>query len=202
MKKIITLAFSMLMFNSYSQDYMDKIAQQSCDCMNKLSDTTNLEKMYMELGICMINASEPYKKQLKKDHNIDLNNIENEGEALGKVVGFRMATVCPDALLKLSKMSEKEENKEKPSETATSIGKITKIDKEVFVMFSVFDNSGKSMKFYWLTAVDSNIDLANNYKTLLETDVKITYITKEIFDPKIGEYRNFNIIQKIDKVSH
>lgn len=197
MKKIITIAFSILMFNGYSQDYLDKIGQQTCDCFNKLSDTTNLEKMYMELGVCMINASQPYKKQLKKDHNIDLNNIESEAESLGKVVGFKMATICPDALLKLSKMSAK------PNETEPliSIGKITQIDRDVFVVFSVFDNSGKSLKFYWLTSVESNIDLANNYKTLIETDVKIKYFTKEFFDPKIGEYRNFNIIEKIEKVS-
>ena len=68
------------------------------------------------------------------------------------------------------------------------------------MVFSVFDNSGKSMKFYWLTSAESNIDLANNYKTLIESDVKIKYYTKEFFDPKIGEYRNFNIIEKIEKV--
>jgi len=92
------------------------------------------------------------------------------------------------------------EPEEKTSESLTSIGKITQIERDVFVVFSVFDNSGKSMKFYWLTSVESNIDLANNYKTLIETDVKIKYITQEFFDPKIGEYRNFNVIEKIEKI--
>lgn len=147
----------------------------------------------------MIKASEPYKKQLKKDYDIDFNNIEKEGEALGKIVGFKMATVCPDGLIRLSKMAETEP-KENKKEALISIGKVTQIDREVFVVFSVFDNSGKSMKFYWLTSAESNIDLANNYKTLIESDVKIKYYTKEFFDPKIGEYRNFNVIEKIEKV--
>jgi hypothetical protein len=179
---------------------MEKIAQQTCECLGKIPDSTKTERMYMELGVCMINASEPYKKQLKKDYNIDFNNIDKEGEALGKVVGLKMASVCPDGLYRLSKIEEKA-TKEKTKEALTSIGKVTQIDREVFVVFSVFDNSGKSMKFYWLTSVESNIDLAINYKTLLETDVKIKYFTKEFFDPKIGEYRNFNIIEKIEKIS-
>lgn len=202
MKKIITIICSLLVFNTYSQDYMEKIANQTCECLHNISDTTNKEKMYLELGLCMIKVSEPYKKQLKKDHNINFDNINNEGEALGKLIGMKMATVCPDALIKLSKMDTQEASEDiKTIESYISIGKITKIDKEAFVVFSVFDNSGKSLKFYWLTEVESNIDLANNYRTLLETDVKITYIIQEYFDPKIGEYRNFNIIEKIDKVS-
>lgn len=199
MKKIITITLTLFSLNTFSQEYMDKIAQQTCDCLSKIADTANAERMYMELGVCMIKASEPYKKQLKKDYDIDFNNIEKEGEALGKIVGFKMATVCPDGLIRLLKMAETEP-KENKKEALTSIGKVTQIDREVFVVFSVFDNSGKSMKFYWLTSAESNIDLANNYKTLIESDVKIKYYTKEFFDPKIGEYRNFNIIEKIEKV--
>lgn len=199
MKKIITITLTLFSLNTFSQEYMDKIAQQTCDCLSKIADTTNAERMYMELGVCMIKASEPYKKQLKKDYDIDFNNIEKEGEALGKIVGFKMATVCPDGLIRLSKMAETEP-KENKKEALISIGKVTQIDREVFVVFSVFDNSGKSMKFYWLTSAESNIDLANNYKTLIESDVKIKYYTKEFFDPKIGEYRNFNVIEKIEKV--
>lgn len=201
MKKLILILITMYSCNLFSQEYMDKIAQQTCDCLSKIPDSTNTQKMYMELGICMIKASEPYKKQIKKDYNIDITNIDKEGEALGKVVGLKMATFCPDGLYRLSKIEQKE-TKEKAKEDLISIGKITQIDREIFVVFSVFDNSGKSIKFYWLTSVESNIDLANNYKTLLETDVKIKYFTKDLFDPKIGEYRNFNILEKIEKISH
>ncbi len=199
MKKIAFLLLSFLSISAYSQDYMDKIAQQTCDCLSKISDTVNVQKQYMELGVCMINAAQPYKKQLKKDHNINFDNIENEGAALGKVIGFKMATVCPDALVRLSNMDKEEDTSTKNK--LISIGRVTQIDRENFVVFSVFDNSGKSMKFYWLTSAESNIDLANNYRTLIENNVKITYYAKEFFDPKIGEYRNFNVIEKIEKVS-
>jgi hypothetical protein len=200
MKKLIFILSVTISFNAFSQDYMEKIALQTCDCLSKIADSTDTERMYMELGVCMINASEPYKKQLKKDYNIDVNNIDKEGEALGKVVGLKMASFCPDGLFRLSKM-EQNDTKEKEKESLTSIGKVTQIDRDVFVVFSVFDNSGKSMKFYWLTSVESNIDLANNYRTLVENDVRIKYYTKEFFDPKIGEYRNFNILEKLEKIS-
>lgn len=198
----LKLAFFILFIismNLKSQDYIDKITLQTCDCMKKISDTTNYEKLTMELGLCMISAAEPYKKQLKKDYGINLNNMnESEGEALGKVLGMKMATACPESLMK---MYGKVNSNDKESTTQLeSIGKITNIERDVFVIFSVFDNSGKSMKFYWLEPVESNVDLANNYRTFIETTVKIKYGQKEFFDPKIGEYRNFNIIHKMDKV--
>lgn len=195
------ILFILFIFKLHSQDYLEKITIQTCDCVNKVSDTINTEKFTMELGLCMISASEPYKKQLKKDYGINLNNITGEdGEALGKLIGIKMTTVCPAGLMKLYGKTKTANEEKEDIKTFESIGKITSIDRENFVVFSVFDNSGKSLKFYWLSSVESNVDLANNYKTFLEVTVKIKYIQKEFFDPKIGEYRNFNVIEKIEKV--
>jgi len=200
MKLLLILSLFFISTNIHAQDYLDKIAQQTCDCTTKLSDTLQTEQMYMELGVCMIRASEPYKKQLKKDHGINFDNIDKEAEKLGKLVGFRMATICPDALIKMTNRT----NEKKPIEAATTelfTGRITKIEKDYFVVFSVNDNAGKSLKFYWLTNAESNIELINKYDALFDKDVKVKYRITALFDPKVGDYRNFNVIEKIEQLS-
>ena len=77
--KHLCLSFLLLFFfiKGYSQNYMEKIAEKSCDCVKALTDTIDSEQLTMKLGLCMIDASTPYKKQIKKDYNIDLDNIHS-----------------------------------------------------------------------------------------------------------------------------
>ena len=82
----------------YSQNYMDEIVNKSCECLISVPDSLDSEEFNMKLGLCMLEASMPYKKQLKKEFGIDLDNIDVEGARLGKLIGIRMTTVCPDAL--------------------------------------------------------------------------------------------------------
>lgn len=47
------------------------------------------------------------------------------------------------------------------------------------------------------TSVSSTIDLPSNYQSLLGKSTTITYESKDIFDPKIGEYRRFKVMTQI-----
>lgn len=200
MKSLFTIIAVLFTASLPAQEYLEKIAKESCSCTKSVSDTSNTERMYMELGLCMLKAAEPYKKQLKKDYNINLNNMETEGEALGKIIGLKMATICPDVLINLSR---KENAGTKTTELSQDFfqGRVTKIEKDFFVIFSVNDNAGKSLKFYWLTNAESNIELVNNYEKLFDKDVKVKYHAMLLFDPRISDYRNFNVIDKIEQLS-
>lgn len=92
---IILISISTLAF---SQDYLDEIALKACGCINTVSDTLAPKKFNLELGLCIINAAIPYKKELKKDFNIDLNIADSQVDELGQIIGLRMKTVCPDTL--------------------------------------------------------------------------------------------------------
>lgn len=197
MKNLIILLSCFFSVGLSAQEYLDKIAQQTCECSKKMNDTISQERLYMELGVCMIKASEPYKKQLKKDYNINLENIDAEGEALGKVIGIRMASICPDLLIKISEQADK---KKSDNDQETFTGRVTKIEKDFFTIFTV-NYEGKSLKFYWLTNAESNVELINQYTQLFDKDVKVKYRVNLLFDPKIGDYRNFNIIERIDQMS-
>lgn len=180
----------------FSQDYMDEIAQKSCECLNTISDTLDTERFNLELGLCMIEAAAPYKKQLKKDYRIDFNKIDEHGADLGRLIGLRMASVCPEAVVLLAKKA----NDEETTLLAENLfeGQIVGIDDGKFVEFSLKDAQGKISKFYWFTFIESGVELSNHYQDLLEKTVQITYVTEELFDARIREYRSFNVIQKLE----
>jgi hypothetical protein len=156
----------------------------------------------MELGVCMLNASEPYKKQIKKDYDIDLNSSKgNASEKWGEVIGIKMATVCPDQLLALTERVDGKKKQNNTAEKSKFEGKVIKIDKETFVSFTLKDSEGKTMKFYWFTPVTSDVEMVTNYNSLFDLNIRITYYQQELFDAKIGEYRKFNVIDKVEQLS-
>ena len=182
--------------NALSQDFMAVIAQKGCSCAETLPDTLDATQSNMKLGVCMIEASMPYKKQIKKTYDIDLDNIDKDGEKLGRLIGVKMATVCPDALVKISQRSVQKTLPVK--EDLFSAGTVTKIDNEPFVTFSIKDESGKVTKYYWLTFIDTQYDLANSYSAISGKSVRINYESREFFDPRLLEYRQFLVIKKME----
>ena len=196
MKKLILLSFSFFLINStYSQAYMDKILEKTCNCIVELPDTLSTDQFNLEIGACMIEASMPFKKQLKKDYDIDLDNIETDAGKLGKLIGLKMASFCPDMLMKLTGRSKVDNTAYNASEYI--MGTIVKIENDPFVVFSLKDETGKITKLYWLTFIESDIELTDNYLSLQGKFVKISYTTDEFFDPKIVQYRQFQIIKSI-----
>lgn len=196
MKIKIFIAFLIMTTNiAFSQDYMDDITLKTCECLSTVSDTSPTFKI--ELGLCMINASSPYKKQLKKDYKIDFKKIDKQGEKLGKTIGLRMASVCPSALIKMVNRARKKNN---ISENIIK-GQITAITDEKFVEFSIKNELGKISKYYWLTFIESKNNLSTDYKTFTDKFAQVTFTPKEFFDARIGEYRTFNIIQKLEIIN-
>jgi hypothetical protein len=199
MKKILIAGLIFAGYHSFSQTYLDKIVQESCNCVSKVSQTLDNEQYTQELGICMIVAAEPYRKQLKKDHNIDFDKIDVDGEKLGKLIGIKMAAVCPDLILAVAKRSGNSESASVESKSFE--GTITKIENDFFVVLHIKDDSGKTNKFYWLTYVESGMEVADRYDSMVGSSIALTYRSEEFFDPKIKEYRSFSIIEKLELTS-
>ncbi len=212
MNKIL-IALGILIFNlniSFAQKYMDDITQKSCECIENMKLKNNTEQMKAQLGVCMIQASMPYKKQLKKDHKIDLEKMnEKEGQKLGTIIGFKLAGVCPESLLKMTQLMnnnnideivvEELAEEEFVNDSKQLKGKVTHIENNLFIVLTVEENNGKTSKLIWLNFVQSNIDLPTKWDSLIGKNVNITYNTNtQFFDPKINDYRIFLIIEKLN----
>ena len=78
-------------------------------------------------------------------------------------------------------------------------GKITNIEKDLFVVITIEETNGKTTKLLWLNFVQSNIDLPSKWESLVGKNVSINYNSNaQFFDPKINDYRIFLIIDKLN----
>lgn len=194
-------------FSAYPQKFMDEIASNTCECLEGIESGLDEEERNMQLGLCLFEAAGPYKKQIKKEYKIDLDKIDEDGEKLGRLIGAKLATTCPHALLKLVGGGSDDDKKAEPvvEEVAEVEAKLNKVEgvlvdiaTDHFVTFSLKDDMGKTQKYYWLNFVKSDIDLLSQYKMLKDKTIVISYRKKEFFDPRINEYRAYNVIQALD----
>jgi hypothetical protein len=181
-----------LLAQQADNDYMAKLAQEACTCLSVIPDSLDVESLNMKLGLCMLEKAQPYEKQLKKDYGINFDKIDEDGEKLGRLIGIKMVSYCPDAVIKLSQRNQPASAT--PQGEQQISGQLIKIEEEPFVQFHLRDANGKVVRFYWLTFVESHLDMLEDYKSLLTQTLSFKYVVQEFFDPRVGEYRNFNIL--------
>ncbi len=152
---------------------------------------------FNNLGFCILNAADAEdKKKFKKEFNLDFNEIDKNGEKIGKLIGMKMAPICPTTIMTLANTQD---DKDKSSSTIQVIvGEVIKIEKDFFVSFVVRESNGNSSKLLWTSPIETSIDMANQYLSLQGKSLQFSFENQNIFDPKIGEYRAFKIIKKIN----
>ncbi len=184
---------------SYSQsgDFMDTIASRTCECIELKKKTETNEELSpkMQVGICLFESAKDYKKELADQYGFNLNNIAEDAEKLGEIVGNRMAFICPNTLMKFSVEIQEDEE---VSVNFFVKGEIVDIKEDLFVVFNVKNQEGKIEKFYWLQFLNSDFDVQNSFEELKGKNIKIEYFEEELFDPKIKEYRIFNSIYSLE----
>ncbi|TXC76259.1 hypothetical protein [Luteibaculum oceani] len=177
---------------------MEKIAIQTCDCAGNLDEEITGDKKTMQFGLCIIEAAQPYAKELKKDYNIDMDLIHVQGEDLGRLVGIEMVKHCPDFLMSLAE-GELEEAGDQNSGSEDFVGVLQDVKKKDFLEFHFTDNAGRLYKFLWLTYINTDLNLYGDMENHIGKEYRVSFIEKEFYDPKIGEYRPFKILESIRK---
>ncbi|WP_159021725.1 hypothetical protein [Formosa sp. L2A11] len=191
-KYILTLVISLISIVFYAQeDYMQQIVDQACSCVKAIPDE---EFTTENVGICLMSEAVKFPDEILRDFNIDMTHIDEYGEELGRIIGVKMFGNCPETLKRLAALNDTEEK----VTTFNVQGTIKQISNTDFVVFMLKNNEGKIAKFYWLSFISNSIDnLQYEYKKLKDKRVSLSYIEQELFDPKLNEYRIFNIITEI-----
>lgn len=201
MKNVFLLVGLVVSTGVFSQDYKKKIAKSSCDCVKSIkTEGKNSSAIAAELGVCMLKATMPFSKEIKRDYNIDPTaDIMDSAkmEQLGIKMGILMAEECQEEFLKIAQYSDEEAGGKESSSELLINGTVSKIEKENFIVFHVVGENKILNKLYWISSVDSNLDLPKEYQTLMNKKVNISYFTMEIFDPKINDYKTLNIISTL-----
>jgi hypothetical protein len=205
---ITTLGFCLLISSVHAQDYMDDLTDKVCECVKLLPAEIPQEEFRRKFGLCLIESSSNYKKELKKNLKIDVDKLDKaSGEKLGQQVGMRLPTRCPEAVEQVLRAITPAKESSKSITTPPTVqvpilglvGTISRIEQDFFVIFSIKNENNVTTKFYWLTPVSSNVDLPGEYNKLLDKKVILEYKEELIFDPKIGDYRKINVITSLNQ---
>lgn len=200
---IITVIALFLSFEGFSQGYLDDLAKQSCECLESIPQDMELNNLNMELGLCMLKAAKPYEKKLKKDHDINLSKIATEGqdvgERLGALIGVGMMAYCPDGMMAIVKMNQQNNEDMKVSDNTTT-GNVNEITKDTFISFAIRTDNGITTKYYWLTPIETDLNLPFDYEKLINSNITVTYTEMEMYDDRIKEYRPFKVINSLKKL--
>lgn len=203
MKNLLAVLLILISNLLFSQDYKEKLSKSSCDCLRNIkTNDEDKRAVTTQVGLCMYKTALPFNKEIKRDYNIDLSKDIGNNEKmkdLGVQMGILMLNECQELFTKLSEDKKSEENKDGEESNSELLinGTITKIEKENFVIFHVVGENKNLTKFYWVSNIESNLDLPKEYNSLINKKVSISYYTTEIFDAKINDYRNLNIISSL-----
>lgn len=196
MQKALFIIIIFIAHNGFGQSYFDNIVDKTCSCLGKLDSTLDKEQINAAGDLCIVDECTPYRKELKKDYGLDMDNFDETNDAFSEALGIKMSTKCPIVLFRFVAATSSQDESAK-EEVVIEIGTITSSEKDAFIYFNLKNEAGKSSKLYWLEYIQSDLDMISNYLTLIGKKVEMSYTNKELFDPKALEYRTFKVIKKI-----
>ena len=198
MKKLTLSAFLLFVgiFSVSAQDYIETIAEKSCACLTEIDTTASQSEINTQLGLCMIQASTPFEKELKKKAHIDLNQLDNAaGEQLGQLIAPKMLLKCPTLMMKLIHATSKDKEKATESpKVSTCTGTITDIQTNQFVSITIKSSDGPDQKLYWFEYFKGSELLKDGLSGFKNKKVEVTYSEDEFYNPTIKDYMNYKII--------
>ncbi|MGY6648714.1 hypothetical protein [Wenyingzhuangia sp. IMCC45574] len=206
-KKVLSiLSLFLVVTTTFSQKYIEKIAEESCGCVEKLPKDLSKEEATIKFGFCLLNASQPYAKKLKKDLGISIeDNGTKDGRKLGRVLGLKMVPYCPDVMMKVgqlyleAKKDAKSADKLKPKTEVLKAanGIIRKVEKSNMIAFVLESKNQKREKLYWFSYIITSYPIVSDYMDLVAKKVAVKYEIQEYFDVKINEYRKIKVIKEL-----
>ncbi len=176
----------------HTQEMLDTITQETCDCISgKNLANLNAENLNLVLGTCMIESLGRHESAMK-ELNINLHDADGMRQ-LGEKVGLRMATICPDILLKIAELSQPQ-----PTTDNELLGTIVRTGGEEFGFVIVRDEQGREHKLLWLRYFKNSEQLIQNPQQVIGKRVRIHYEAIECYTPKEREYFERKEIKRME----
>lgn len=195
---IVLLSFSS---NGIAQRYIEKIAENSCECISGIKLSDDPEMKNKQLGACLLKYAAPYNDRLKKDFNIDISagNYEDSYK-LGQKIAMKMMEYCPELLVMASTSKA---DKKTVTTTNSSIkvsgaltGEILEIENGQFNSIHL-RASDRNHRFLWLNPFKNSQKLIDDPEKVMGRQALIEFREEELYDPKLGQYRKFKVITSL-----
>ena len=198
MKKIISLLI-VLFFNvvGYSQDVLNVIAKESCECLDAKkakSDNFTGDELKTAVGLCIIKSYSDHISEFKGDEKVKFADTAGMSK-LGEDVALKMLEICPNMIIELGKTKDDVEVKE---DDAFIVGEVTDVKSEQFMTLQMKDQNGRNYNLLLLDYFDTASLLTNN-EIKKKDKLKVSYSEIELFDTKAKEFRYYKILTKLEK---
>jgi hypothetical protein len=198
MKKIFLLIVLSCNVVTYSQDVLNVIAKETCECLDakkNKSESFTGDELKTALGICMIKSYSDHISEFKGNDKVKFGDKEGMTR-LGEAVGIKMLETCPNMILELGKDSLDDTTTQKEDLIIT--GEVAEIKSEQFVTLQIKDQNGRNYNFLLLDYFDTASLLTNN-EIKKKDKLKVSYSEIELYDSKAKEFRYFKILTKLEK---
>jgi hypothetical protein len=188
---------------SFSQDVMDIITNETCECIKaKNIDLEKIEssELQMQLGLCVIQSYSNHKDKLPKSKRILLDN-EDQMEKFGEEIGMKMITFCPDILLAIGKneIDKNESNEVLDVSSLSSTGILIERKKDGFLTIKIKEESGRINDFILIKNFD-NAYLISDDVLKVNTKVKVDFYYEDIYDLKLNKFISSKVLLDIQKI--
>lgn len=201
----------LLPVSGFSQDVFSKLADDVCACMRKQKAfDKSTESMQLALGFCLLENVGTHKAALKKVGY----ETERTGdfEKISEKTGAYLAFQCPEVLSMVSKMLEDEDSdfrekvmervEERKSTGSSSLrsdsykGAVAGVKQDDLFRLLLRSNTSGTVEFIWLEKFYGDDLLMGevSIKKLLNRNVEVQYVEKEIYNPKTASYQTVKCI--------
>lgn len=174
-----------------SNDLMDKMAEETCECVKKL-DFSGMpqNQIEMNLGMCILQSISSNKIEVENQlGTFSITSIMTE--EFGEKMGLQMLSFCSDFFI--DNFADEYVNEQYFSEVSVELGKIKSIEKKQFNTVNLQMYDGSILKFIWLWDFEgSEILTKNQFKNKW---INIIYSTIELYDPEIKKYIPYRVIE-------
>ncbi|EAS19509.1 hypothetical protein BBFL7_00054 [Flavobacteria bacterium BBFL7] len=208
MKLKITLLLLMISFLSSAQkleeEVLDKLSNSICSHLEEKGDIDNLNSVEA-LKVFTESMFKAYAKdpEYYKKNGLDFTAGDEVLEAYGEQLGMHMVVNCPSSISLFLSMAGDEEFEDMNYDSQvepmvyTISGKVIDSNHEQFYTLSIKDENGRVRKFLWLEYVENDhlLEIAMKKKN----KYTFFYEEKNMYDPRIQEYRNMLVLTKIEE---
>jgi hypothetical protein len=171
--------------------YLTEAAEYVCTCFEEKIETGEVQNMELALGTCMITFLEKDRERAEVAFGpieySDVGTMTRVGEKLG----VKMATVCPESLIKIAGKESGEDNGGEISGTLSSLSFNSQI-----VELTVQEGSGRPVKLYWLSYF-SGAELLLEETSIIGKQVTVSYENQDIFSGAAKEYITRRVITEL-----
>lgn len=146
------------------------------------------------LGVQMIKSLMNYKEDVVFYFGQDYFINEKVMETLGEEIGTHLGIKCPEIFLDIIDVEEAADI----FNYITVKGKLSKIQNNEFMTFTIKETTGKTHEFMLLSSFETAYLLTDNILKAND-EIEVSYYVSEIYNAKIGRYINYNIVTYIEK---